>query len=253
MAQVLSRLNAMRIAKATAPGLYADGGNLYLRVSGSGAKSWVFRFMLARRAREMGLGSLLAVPLAIAREKAAEARRKLADGIDPIAARQAAKVQQRLADAPGMSFQDCADKYIASHEQNWRNQKHRAQWKSTLATYVYPAFGVLPVGMIDTALVTKVIEPLWSSKPETANRLRGRIETVLNWATARGYRQGENPARWRGHLENLLPARSRVRAVRHHAALPYTEIASFMTEPRKTTGRRRTRTGIYDSDRGPHW
>jgi len=236
MAHTLFRLSAIQIAKATAPGLLADAGGLYLRVSGSGAKSWVFRFMLNRRAREMGLGSLIAVPLADAREKAADARRKLADEVDPIAARDAANTQRQLDSARGISFQDCANKYIASHDQSWRNQKHRAQWKSTLATYVYPEFGALPVGAIDTALVAKVVEPLWSSKPETANRLRGRIETILNWAAARGYRQGENPARWRGHSENLLPARSKIRAVQHHAALAYTEISSFLTELEKQPG-----------------
>jgi hypothetical protein len=175
MAQILCRLTAIQIARSTAPGLLADGGGLYLRISTSGAKSWVFRFMLKRRAREMGLGSLIAVPLADAREKAADARKKLADGVDPIEARDVAKTQRQLANARGISFQDCADKYIASHEQSWRNEKHRAQWKSTLSTYVYPAFGALPVGAIDTALVTKVIEPLWNCEPATRSH-RDRAE-----------------------------------------------------------------------------
>ena len=135
-----------------------------------------------------------------------------------------------------MTFAACAERYIASHKVGWRNPKHAAQWPATLGTYVYPVFGSLPVQAVDVGLVMKAIEPIWVQKPETAGRVRGRIERVLDWATARGYRQGENPARWRGHLENLLPKKSKVRRVEHHAALPYVEIGAFMAELRQQEG-----------------
>jgi len=135
-----------------------------------------------------------------------------------------------------VTFEYCADRYIAAHETSWRNAKHRAQWKSTLSTYVYPVCGPLPVGAVDTAIVSKIIEPLWSTKPETASRVRGRIESVLDWAKVNGFRQGENPARWKGHLEFVLPKRSKVRRVKHHPALPYDEIPAFMAELREREG-----------------
>jgi integrase len=136
----------------------------------------------------------------------------------------------------GRTFQDCADKYIASHEKGWRNPKHRAQWRNTLSTYAYPVFGDVPVDAVDTAMVTEVIEPIWATKTETATRVRGRIEAILDWAKARGYRSGENPARWRGHLENLLPKASKVRKVKHHAALPYEDAATFTKALREREG-----------------
>jgi Phage integrase central domain len=132
----------------------------------------------------------------------------------------AAEAEKRLKEALVITLKDCAEKYIAAHEKSWRNEKHRAQWKATLTTDAYPVIGELPVASVDTALVTKILEPLWSGKPETASRFRGRIESVLNWAKVRGFGGGENPARWRGHLDNLLPAKGKVRAVKHHAALP---------------------------------
>ena len=135
-----------------------------------------------------------------------------------------------------LSFRTCAQRYIAAHEAGWRNPKHRAQWPSTLERYAYPVFGDLPVASIDTALVTNAIEPIWNQKPETASRVRGRIEAVLDWATAREYRQGENPARWRGHLDKLLPARAKVRRVKHHTALPYDRMPDFMTALRAQGG-----------------
>jgi integrase len=184
----------------------------------------------------MGLGATHTVGLVEAREKARECRRLRLDGVDPIEARRAARSQARLDAAKAMTFKDCAERYIASHKAGWRNPKHAAQWPSTLATYVYPIFGSLPVQAIDVGLVLKALEQLWTTKPETAGRVRGRIEAVLDWATARGYRQGENPARWRGHLQNLLPKKSKVRRVKHHAALPYSEIAAFMLELQQQNG-----------------
>ena len=216
--------------------MYSDGGGLYLQVTEAGAKSWIFRFMLNGRAREMGLGPLHAVSLADARTRAAECRRLRADGVDPIEARKLERGKARLAAARALSFRDAADAYINAHQAGWRNAKHAAQWRSTLETYAGPVFGSLPVQDVDVSLIMKVLEPIWATKTETASRLRGRIEVVLDWATARGYRQGDNPARWRGHLGNLLPQPARVQRVKHHPALPYVEVGAFMGALRQQDG-----------------
>jgi integrase len=232
----INKLPAVSLTKAMRPGMHSDGGGLYLQVSDSGAKSWIFRYSLNGKTHYHGLGPLQTISLAQAREKAKECRHLRLDGIDPIAARKVKLEEQRLIDAKAVSFADCAKLYIASHKAGWRNEKHAAQWPSTLETYVYPVFGALSVQAIDVGLVMRAVEPIWTMKPETASRVRGRIEAVLNWATARGYRQGENPARWRGHLENLLPKKTKVRQVEHHAALPYAELPSFMTNLREQEG-----------------
>jgi integrase len=231
-----NRLTALRVSKASKPGMHADGGGLYLQVTSAGARSWIYRFSLAGRSREMGLGSLALLSLQEARAKALEARRLRHEGIDPIEARRATRARARLETAKAVTFTECAGSYIKAHRAGWRNDKHAAQWQSTLATYAEPTFGALPVQAIDTALVLKVVEPIWTTMPETAGRVRGRIEAVLDWATARGYRTGENPARWRGHLDKLLPARSKVRKVVHHAAMPYSELPSFLAELREQAG-----------------
>jgi integrase len=236
MARTIGKLTALAVQRAKPRGYYGDGGGLFLQVSATGAKSWVFRFKEAGRLHEMGLGPVHTVGLAEARERARECRRMRLDGLDPIASRKAARTQAKLDAAKAMTFQQCAERYIAAHRAGWRNGKHRDQWSSTLATYVNPIFGALPVQAIDTALVMKAIEPIWSEKPETASRVRGRIEAILDWATARAFRAGENPARWRGHLENLLPKRAKVRRVKHHAALPFAEIGAFMAELRQQEG-----------------
>jgi integrase len=207
-----------------------------LQVSAAGTKSWVFRFKEAGKLREMGLGATHTIGLAEAREKARDCRRRRLDGIDPIEARKATRAQARLDAAKAMTFKQCAESYIASHKAGWRNPKHAAQWPSTLGAYVYPIFGALPVQAVDVGLVMRALEPIWTTKPETAGRVRGRIESVLDWAAARGYRQGENPARWRGHLENLLRKKSKVRRVEHHAALPYAEIGAFIAEMQQREG-----------------
>ncbi|HJU16855.1 MAG TPA: integrase arm-type DNA-binding domain-containing protein [Stellaceae bacterium] len=235
MARETGRLAAVALPKLK-PGMHADGGGLYLQVTESGARTWIYRFMLNGRAREMGLGPLHTIALAEAREKARECRKLRLEGIDPIEARNAKKTEARLAAATAMTFRECAEACIAAHKAGWKNSKHAAQWPSTLTTYVYPIFGDLPVQAIDTGLVMKALEPIWTAKPETASRVRGRIESVLDWATARGYRKGENPARWRGHLENLLPKKSKVQRVEHHAALPYGEIGEFMAALRQQDG-----------------
>jgi integrase len=240
VAQKIQRLTALTVTRTSEPGLYADGGGLYLRVGRGGAKSWAFRFMLKGKSREMGFGSLIKVGLADARKKANDARLLLSDGHDPLARRQEEAMQrasaEKLATARAMTFDQCADAYIAAHEVSWKNEKHRQQWRNTLTTYVTPVFGSVPVEDVDINLVMKVIEPIWSAKTETARRVRGRIEVILDWARVRGYRAGENPARWRGNIDHLLPTRAKVRAVKHHAALPYAEISEFMTDLRSMEG-----------------
>lgn len=183
----------------------------------------------------MGLGPLELVPLANARERALAARRLLLDGIDPIEHRRA---ERATVDPPptGLTFRQCAEQMLAAHEDSWKNEKHRAQWRSTLETYAYPVFGDVQVSAVDKAHVLRVLEPIWREKAETASRLRGRIERVLDWATARDFRTGDNPARWRGHLDKLLPAVSKARRVKHHAALPYRDVPAFLVELRDRDG-----------------
>jgi integrase len=230
MTQKIHQLSAVKVTNTKQRGMYADGGGLYLQVSENGSRSWIFRFKQNGRSRDMGLGSLTAISLATAREIAADCRRKRSAGLDPIETRKVERLQAQLAAARSMTFDQCRDAFIEAHKSAWRNAKHRAQWTNSLATYVGPVFGSMPIQSVDVALVMKVLEPIWSTKPETASRVRGRIERVLDWAKVRGFRQGENAARWRGHLDALLPARSKVRKVKHHAALRYDEVGTFMTE-----------------------
>lgn len=236
MARKIGRLNALSVSRAKLPGMYPDGGGLYLQVTGAGARSWLYRYMLHGRAREMGLGPLHAVSLSDARAKAAECRGLRIAGIDPIDARKSEREAARLEAARTITFKAAGEAYIATHRHGWRNAKHSDQWTSTLETYAYSAFGSLSVQEVGVAHVLKAIEPIWTTKTETANRVRGRIEAILDWAKARGYRQGDNPARWRGHLDNLLPARSKVRRVEHHPALRYTAVGTFMASLREQPG-----------------
>jgi integrase len=228
MTQRIHRLSAVKVANLKQRGMYADGGGLYLQVSQNGTRSWIFRFKQSGRSRDMGLGSLTAVSLATAREIAADCRRKRSAGLDPIETRKADRREAQLTAARSMTFDQCRDAFIEAHRAGWQNAKHRGQWTASLATYVTPVLGSLPIQSVDVGLVMKALEPIWSTKPETAARVRGRIERILDWSKVRGFRQGENPARWRGHLDVLLPARSKVRQVEHHAALPYSEIGTFM-------------------------
>jgi integrase len=236
MARGTSKLSAVAVAKTKKPGRYADGNGLYLQVGPTGTKSWLFRYMIAGKAREMGLGPVPLIPLAEARVAALEARRKVHEGIDPLAKREEQQRQARIEQARALTFAQCADAYIQAHRSSWRNDKHAAQWESTLKNYAAPVIGDLPVEAIDLRLVLDILEPIWRDKPETASRLRGRLETVLDWAAVRGLRQGDNPARWRGHLDKLLPARAKVKRVEHHAALPYAEIGAFMAKLRTREG-----------------
>jgi integrase len=233
MAKSVNKLSALKIAQLKTPGWFGDGGGLYLQVGPAGTKSWVFRFKLGHRSRYMGLGSLNTVTLSEAREAASECRKLTLQGIDPIEHRKKERERARLDSAKTMTFDQCRDAYIAAHAPSWKNAKHRAQWMNTLTTYATPIFGSVSVQSIDVGLVTKVLDPIWSTKPETASRIRGRIEGVLDWAKARGLRDGENPARWRGHLDQVLPASSKIRLIKHHEALPYREIADFMTALRE--------------------
>jgi len=235
MARAIGRLTALKVEKAKEPGMYADGGGLYLRVTPEGARNWVLRYMLDRKPHWMGLGPLSLYGLQEARAKALDARRKRHEGIDPIEARRAERARQRLDAAKAITFGEVAALYIAAHRAGWRNDKHAAQWETTLNTHAAPIMS-LPVQTVDTALVVKVLEPLWTTRPETASRLRGRIESVLDFAKVREFRDGENPARWRGHLGKLLPSRSKVSDVKHHAALPFAELPAFLVALRAQEG-----------------
>jgi integrase len=184
----------------------------------------------------MGLGSYITVSLAEARDRALECRKLREKDIDPIDAREEARRQAAIERVKSLKFKDAATAYMAAHRVAWKNDKHAAQWTATLKTYAYPVIGDLPLHLIDTTLVMKVIEPIWSTKPETASRVRGRMESVLAWATVRGYRRGDNPARWHGHLEKLLPARSKVRKTEHHRALAYAELPAFLVKLREQEG-----------------
>jgi integrase len=231
-------LSAAFIAKAK-PGRYADGANLYLLVRAPELKWWCFRYRRDGRMREMGLGAA-AGPTAVSLKDARIKARRLYDlhreGHDPIELKRARIAAERLEAAKSVTFKEEAEAYIASHSAGWRNAKHAWQWGNTLATYVYPVIGALPVTAIDVPLVLKCLEPIWTTKPETASRTRGRIEAVLDAAKARGHRAGENPAKWRGGLDHLLPARGKIKKPEHHAALPYDQIGSFMVELREREG-----------------
>lgn len=236
MANTVNRLSAIAVQRVRRIGYHADGGGLYLQVSETGSKSWIFRFTLRGRRREMGLGALRAVTLEQARKLAAGCRGQVRAGVDPIEARKAADIERAIEQATAVSFDDCARRYIEAHAAGWRNAKHAGQWRATLTSYASPVLGRLPVQAVDTGLVLKVLEPVWTTKPETATRVRQRIECVLDWAAARKYRQGDNPARWRGHLDKLLPKRSKVAAVRHHPALPYAKLPAFLRTLRALEG-----------------
>jgi integrase len=232
MARQIQRLSARTVASLIKSGgktgRHADGNGLYLSISANGGRRWVFLYRRAGKLKEKGLGSALSVGLAQARHKAEQARRQIEQGADPI--------NEGRKSSGAMTFSEAANAFIAANKSGWRNEKHRAQWTNTLRTYADPVIGGLPINRIDVGDVIKVVEPLWSTKTETASRVRGRIESVLDWAAARGYRGSENPARWRGHLEKLLPAPRKVAKVRHHPALPYSEMPAFMQNLSKRPG-----------------
>jgi integrase len=222
------------------PGLHADGGCLYLQITTSPdgkvrGRSWIFRFERTGRVRDMGLGSCATLSLSEAREIARHQRKLLLEGFDPIEERNARIAKNLAASAAVLTFDQAAESYMRQHRAGW-TPDHAAQWASSLKAHVSPIIGRMSVQDIGTSHVMKVLEPMWREKTETASRVRGRVESVLGWATVSGYRSGDNPARWRGHLDNLLARRSKVKSVEHHAALPYSEMAAFVAELRERKG-----------------
>jgi len=241
----LKRLSQSFVEKHTTAGLYSDGNGLYLQITaakdgGYVTKSWIFRYAVGtgkeKRERKMGLGAYPLVSLAMAREMAIECSLKRLRGIDPLEEREAQKHTKAVEAAKTITFQKAAEHYIAAHRAGWRSVKHASEWHKTLKNYAYPVFAEMTVRNIDTGMVMRVLEPIWTTKTETASRVRGRIESVLDWAKVNGYLEGENPARWSGHLDHLLPARSKVRKKEHHPALPHEQIPAFMAELRSRTG-----------------
>lgn len=247
-------LSPMRVEHETKPGRYCDGGGLYLEVKAGGTKVWLLRYKHAGKPKTIGLGPFSGTnSLATARKRAAALRGLLENGIDPQAQREAERHHQLMEEARALTFKQCAETYISIHQPSWKNPKHRQQWRNTLVTYVYPIIGDLPVGKVDEPLVLKVLHQtvppilrqdgsvakvgglLWAARPDTAGRVRGRIELVLDWAKAHKYRDGENPARWRGNLNYALPKRAK-RSRRHHPALPYEQVPNFMARLRLQDG-----------------
>lgn len=218
----IHKLSSRQVATATS-GKYDDGAGLRLTVSEAGAKKWVLRFTLNRKRREMGLGSYPDVDLATARKRASQYRNLVSEGIDPIEAR---KIE--VTKIP--NFTSCAANYIKAHRRGWKNAKHARQWVSTLKTYVRPKIGKKSVDAISTEDVLQILKPIWTEKTETAKRVQGRVENILDFAAAHKYRDAANPARWRGHLDMLLPKPSRVKTIRHHPAMPYEDVPAFMAE-----------------------
>jgi integrase len=233
MTRTTERLTALK-AKRAKRGLHHDGHGLYLQVTEGGQRSWVYRYMLAGRAREMGLGPLHTVSLKQARERARSARLLKLDGIDPIERKRAERAARQAADAKSKTFAQCVDDYFRDHANTW-SARYRSDWMSSLRQHAIPVLGPLPIAAIDTPLVLKALRLIWNEIPETASRVRNRIETVINWATAHHYRSGDNPAQWNGRLEHPLPTRRKVAPVKHFAALPYVKIASFMARLRTET------------------
>lgn len=238
MGSKAKELSALAVQRLTAPGMHAVGGvaGLYLCVSPSGSRSWIARVNVDGKRREMGLGSFPDVSLSIAREKARAARSDTTMGIDPVAHRKEARSARQALKATQKTFADCAKAYIEAHSDSWRNAKHRAQWPSTFETYVYPTMGTVLVGEVTQAHVMAVLLPIWKTKTQTATRLRGRIEQVLAWATAAGFRQGENCARWTGLLDQLLPAPGKVSEPRHHPAVRVDDMPAFIKALRQHDG-----------------
>ena len=230
--------SARSVETVTEIGYHRCDRGLYLQVARSGTKSWLFRYKspVTAKQREMGLGSLNLISLAVARDLAVECRRQVLSGLDPIEERSRVRRIKQLEQARSITFKEAADQCIASKKPEWKNAKHAQQWSNSLTTYAFPIFGSLCISDLNTDLVLKAIEPIWITKAETASRVRQRIETVWDWARARKYVEGENPARLRGHLDKILARTAKVKQVKHHAAVPYNQIGSFITKLRKRKG-----------------
>jgi integrase len=231
-----NRLTVKTVESKKVQGYYADGGNLYLRVTKTLQKTWAFIYKREGKRSEIGLGSVDDMTLAEAREKRDDLNKQLKLGVDPLFEKKRIANEDKAQRAKVMTFQQCADAYISAHRAGWKNPKHIQQWQNTLSQYAYPFFGELDVKLIDTGLITKCLEPIWLTKNETAGRVRGRIESILDWATVHEYREGVNPARWRGHLDKLLAKQSKVQKTEHHKALPYLEINAFISQLHKQDG-----------------
>ncbi len=229
---------ALWVSKLNKSGMHFVGGVDGLAIQGfeSGARTWILRAMVGGKRRDMGLGGYPDVTLAGAREAARIARDKIRNGIDPIEEGRAARSALAASRASAMTFEQCALAYIAVKEAEWANAKHGQQWRNTLETYAYPVVGKLLARDVGQTHVLKILEPIWSTKTETATRLRGRIESVLDWATVRGYRSGDNPARWKGHLDKLMAMPGKIKNVEHHAALPYVDIGAFWIDLQQQEG-----------------
>jgi integrase len=238
MPKKAEELGPLAVSRLTEPGLHFVGGvaGLALQVLPSGGRSWVLRATIGDRRREMGLGGYPDVTLAKARENAREARDMIRRGVDPIETAKAARSALRASAARVITFKEAAEAYMTSQEAGWKSPKHRGQWAATLETYAYPHLGTLGVADVELPHVLQVLEPIWTTKTETASRVRGRMEMILDWATAREYRSGPNPARWRGHLDKMLAKRSKVAKVTHHPALPIDGMGPFMTRLRAAEG-----------------
>ncbi|KVZ27010.1 integrase [Burkholderia cepacia] len=233
----LHQLNALKISKEVTPGYHADGGGLYLQISSSGSRSWIFRYMIGGRRREMGLGPLSMMSLAAARKEAASCRELVSQKIDPIEARKRLHHARAVESAPGVTFRQAAEAFIADRDSTWKNRKHAQQWRNTMETYAYPEIGDVDVRDVSTEMIVRILAPIWVKKAETARRVRGRIKAILDAETVLGRRSGDNPARFVDHLDRVLPRSKRRQQVEHHPALPWKEIPGFMkqldTHPRR--------------------
>ena len=240
MPKLAKEMGALEVAALKTPGLYFVGGvpGLALQVTPAGARSWTLRAVVGGKRRDMGLGSYSpsGITLAKARQAALDAREFIKQGIDPIQRQQAAQSALRASMVEALTFKECAERYIRAHAAGWKSVKHQQQWRNSLVQHAYTVFGELLVRDVKLPQVLAVLEPIWTTTNETAVRLRGRIELVLDWATARGLRDGVNPARWRGHLDKLLPKPSKVNNREHHAALPVGDVGAFMVKLRAANG-----------------
>lgn len=231
MARLINKLNTLAVRKLTRSGLHSDGGGLWLRMQDSGAKSWVFRFDFNKKRHSIGVGSINVISLSEAREKALNYRKLLQERVNPLEHFRQSIVQAKIDKENRKTFIECATQYIEDNRSGWKNAKHAKQWTTTLETYAYPHIGKTAVADITTKMIVDLLRPIWVEKAET-----GRIQTVLDWAKVQGYRTGDNPAIWQGHLDKILPARNKVRKVVHHPAMPYSDLPSFIKELRSRNG-----------------
>lgn len=231
-----NRLTQLQVTRLKEPGQYNDGAGLLLNISPGGSKSWVLRYTFKGRERRTGLGPFPEVTLSEAREATLNLRRQIRHGLDPVEEKKKARAAATAEQAKSVTFDWCAEKYIAAHKPSWKNPKHGDQWTNTIATYVSPIMGNTAVDRIETGHIMRVLEPIWTTKSETASRVRGRIESILSWAAVRKFRSEDNPARWKGHLDALLPARKKIARVQHHAALPLRDMSAFMNELKQQAG-----------------